>query len=596
MTFSWVARALSGLPFSLTNNLIDVDRNGTLFDPLAPGNYTGAGTIADDNYTVDDYDGKRNGATGPGFFQLDTRFGWRLNVGKRPDARSVGGRLQPDQSGQLRQPERQSGRAEHVPRALGAPRRRRAAHAADRRSLRVLDDRDSTDSGCRSAPAQVNQPNSTVAGGRVRHPLAASTTQSVVSQCESRENANEIHRKPRGSAERQSRIQDSEIRRYGFSDLKRQDTEVQQGKREEEGVPAARSGPLFTFRRRYVSSHRTSARLEQDDLALPPSAPIRFRYKRAFLLGLACVVITTAIQLLSPWVLKNAIDDLNRGVTREKLALYAGLLLAIAIVGGVFRFLMRRILIGASRDIEYDMRNAFFARLQQMPLAYYQARRTGDLMSRATNDLNAVRTMIGPAIMYSSNTIIVFVVAIILMASIDTRLTLIALLPLPLVSISVKYFGSAIHTRFEAIQAQLADMSAVVQEALSGVRVVRAYNQEPHELERFRAANAEYVRRNRVLIRLQGMFYPSMTLFLGFGSLLVLWMGSREAMRGPDLGRRVRRFQRLSRDAELADDRVWLGHQHPAAWHGVVEADARRARRRAGARRSRCHRRRPCAR
>ncbi len=260
--------------------------------------------------------------------------------------------------------------------------------------------------------------------------------------------------------------------------------------------------------------------------------PYVFRYKRAFLLGLACVVITTAIQLLSPWVLKNAIDDLNRGVTREKLALYAGLLLGIAIVGGVFRFLMRRILIGASRDIEYDMRNAFFARLQLMPLAYYQARRTGDLMSRATNDLNAVRTMIGPAIMYSSNTIIVFVVAIILMASIDTRLTLIALLPLPLVSISVKYFGSAIHTRFEAIQAQLADMSAVVQESLSGVRVVRAYNQEPHELERFRAANAEYVRRNRVLIRLQGMFYPSMTLFLGFGSLLVLWMGSREAVRG----------------------------------------------------------------
>jgi ATP-binding cassette subfamily B protein len=153
-------------------------------------------------------------------------------------------------------------------------------------------------------------------------------------------------------------------------------------------------------------------------------------------------------------------------------------------------------------------------------------------MSRATNDLNAVRTMIGPAVMYSANTAIVFVVAIILMASIDARLTLIALLPLPLVSVSVKYFGSAIHTRFEAIQAQLADLSAVVQETLSGVRVVRAYNQEPHELARFRAANDEYVRRNRVLIRLQGLFYPSMTLFLGFGSLLVLWMGSREAIRG----------------------------------------------------------------
>jgi ATP-binding cassette subfamily B multidrug efflux pump len=260
--------------------------------------------------------------------------------------------------------------------------------------------------------------------------------------------------------------------------------------------------------------------------------PFLFRYKQRILSGLACVVITTAIQLLSPWVLKNAIDDLNRGVTRSKLALYAGLLLAIAIVGGTFRFLMRRILIGASRDIEYDVRNAFFARLEQMPLAYYQAGRTGDLMSRATNDLNAVRTMIGPAVMYSTNTILVFIVAILLMASIDGYLTLVALLPLPLVSISVKYFGSAIHARFEAIQSQLSDLSAIVQEALSGVRVVRAYNQEAHEIARFKAANEEYVRRNRVLIRLQGMFYPSMTLFLGFGSLLVLWLGSREAIAG----------------------------------------------------------------
>jgi ATP-binding cassette subfamily B protein len=260
--------------------------------------------------------------------------------------------------------------------------------------------------------------------------------------------------------------------------------------------------------------------------------PYVLRYRRAFALGLACVIVTTAIQLLSPWILKHAIDDLNAGVTRQKLALYAGLLLCVATAGAVFRFLMRRLLIGASRDIEYDVRNDFFTRLEQMPLAYYQARRTGDLMSRATNDLNAVRMMIGPAVMYSSNTVIVFVVAIILMSSIDARLTLMALLPLPLVTISVRYFGRAIHSRFEAIQAQLADISAVVQEALAGVRVVRAYGQESHELTRFREANAEYVRRNRVLIRLQGMFYPSMTLFLGLGSLLVLWLGSREVIRG----------------------------------------------------------------
>ena len=153
-------------------------------------------------------------------------------------------------------------------------------------------------------------------------------------------------------------------------------------------------------------------------------------------------------------------------------------------------------------------------------------------MSRATNDLNAVRMMIGPAVMYSANTILVFVVAIVLMLSLDTRLTLMALLPLPLVSISVRYFGAAIHKRFEAIQEQLANLSAIVQEALAGVRVVRAYNQEAHEIERFSAANLEFVRRNRVLIRLQGLFFPSMTLFLGVGSLLVLWLGSRHVIRG----------------------------------------------------------------
>src|SRR5687767_11600996 len=206
--------------------------------------------------------------------------------------------------------------------------------------------------------------------------------------------------------------------------------------------------------------------------------PFALRYRRQFVLGLVCVFVTSAIQLLPPWVLKFAVDDLTAGVTRGKLARYAGLIMIIALVGAVFRFLMRRIMIGASRDVEYDIRNAFFSRLQLMPLAYYQARRTGDLMSRATNDLNAVRMMVGPAVMYSASTILTFIVAIVLMVSIDARLTLIALVPLPFVSLSVRYFGSEIHRRFEKIQEQLSELSAIVQEALSGVRVVRAYRQE----------------------------------------------------------------------------------------------------------------------
>ena len=256
------------------------------------------------------------------------------------------------------------------------------------------------------------------------------------------------------------------------------------------------------------------------------------RYRRAFSLGLVCVVCTRAVALASPLVLGFAIDDLTRGVTRAKLAGYGALLLGIGLVSGVFLFLQRRILIGASRDIEYDMRNDFFAHLETLPHSYFQTHRTGDLMSRATNDLNAVRMMIGPSIMYSANTMLTLVVALFVMIGIDARLTLFALIPMPFVSISVKVFGSAIHKRFELIQAQLSDVSAVAQESLSGVRVVRAYRQEHAELERFRRSNEEYLQRNRRLIVLQGFFFPSMSFFLGLGALLVLWLGGREVVRG----------------------------------------------------------------
>lgn len=266
--------------------------------------------------------------------------------------------------------------------------------------------------------------------------------------------------------------------------------------------------------------------------ALRRLIPYFSRYRRELLLGLVCILATTAIQLLSPWVLKYAVDDLTLGVTQRKLVFYAVLLFVIAAIGGLFRFLMRRIIIGVSRHIEYDLRNDFFTHLQRFPPSFFGRRRVGDLMSRATNDLNAVRMMVGPSVMYASQTSLVFAVAIVLMASIDPWLTLVALAPLPLVSIAVRLFGTAIHRRFERIQAQLSDISAIAQETFAGVRVVRAYRQEAHELNRFRDANEEYVRRNRGLIALQGAFYPSLTFLLGLGALLVLWQGSREVIRG----------------------------------------------------------------
>ena len=256
------------------------------------------------------------------------------------------------------------------------------------------------------------------------------------------------------------------------------------------------------------------------------------RYRQSFALGFLCAVLTTAISLASPWVLKQAIDDLGGGVTMGKIRLYAVAFLALAAAGGLFRFLMRRIIIGASRQFEYELRNEFFAHLQRLGADYFQRNRTGDLMSRATNDLAAVRMLIGPAVMYSATTGLTFLVATSLMLWIHPRLASLALLPLPFVSGVVRYFGSAIHTRFERIQQQLSDVSVVTQESLSGVRVVRAYGQEAFEISRFQAANEEYVLRNRSLIRLQGMYFPSMGLLMGIGAMLVLWLGGREVIAG----------------------------------------------------------------
>ena len=258
--------------------------------------------------------------------------------------------------------------------------------------------------------------------------------------------------------------------------------------------------------------------------------PYVLRYRLRLTLGLACVFGTASVSLLSPLVLKYAIDDLSAMVTRGKLAQYAALLLGIAVTGGCFRFLSRRVIVGVSREIEYDLRNDFYAHLQRLSVSYFQSVRTGDIMSRATNDLSAVRMMVGPAIMYSVSTLIEFVVAIVMMLSIDMRLTLIALVPLPLVTLSVKFFGAAIHRRFELIQAQLSEISAIVQESLSGVRVIRAYGQERAEINRFAQANQEYLNRNRGLIILQGLFSPSLSLFLGLSALLVLWLGSRSVV------------------------------------------------------------------
>jgi ATP-binding cassette subfamily B protein len=265
---------------------------------------------------------------------------------------------------------------------------------------------------------------------------------------------------------------------------------------------------------------------------LRPLLPYLKRYRWGYIAGTACVLLTNGIWILFPLVLGKAADDLHRGVTRHKLFLYAALLIAIALTKGIFQFLTRWIVIGVSRDIEFDLRNDLFQRLETLSYSYYQRHRTGDIMARATNDLNAVRNLLGPAIMYTANTVVLMAGALAFMISISPRLTLYTFLPLPAASILIQYFGRRIHERFERIQAMFSDISARAQENFSGARLIRAYVQEEAEIRMFEAENQEYIRRSLKLVRLMGMLWPTLEFIMGCAVVLVLWLGGREVLSG----------------------------------------------------------------
>ena len=260
--------------------------------------------------------------------------------------------------------------------------------------------------------------------------------------------------------------------------------------------------------------------------------PYLARHRNRLLVGLGCLLATTAFAVAAPWVLRYAIDDLTLELTRGRLWAYAGTFVSVVLAEGVFRYYMRTLLIGVSRELEYELRRDLFQHLLRLSPGYYDRQRVGDIMSRGSSDLSAVRMVLGPGIMYTANTVATFFGAISLMLAISPRLTLLALVPLATVSLLVRYFGRRIHDRFTAVQEQLSEMTALVQESLSGVRVVRAYVQEPHELKRFRAANDEYVERNERLVRLFGSLYPGIQLLIGSGAVLVLWLGGRMVISG----------------------------------------------------------------
>ncbi len=255
-------------------------------------------------------------------------------------------------------------------------------------------------------------------------------------------------------------------------------------------------------------------------------------YRRALIVGILCIFASVVIGLFVPFLVGRAVDDLSSGVTWGKLTRYALTILAVSAVSGLFLFWQRSILINMSRDVEYDLRRDFYAHLQKLPLSFFQAHRTGDLMARATNDLAAVRQLAGPMIMYTLQTVFVVILALPLMLRVSLRLTLLLFVTMPLVSLTVKFFGQQVHIRFEKIQDFFAQISARAQENFTGVRVVRAYAQEDAEIAVFEQLNREYAERNLNLVRLDAVMRPLMQFLIGLGFVLILWYGGTLAVRG----------------------------------------------------------------
>ncbi|MYE70707.1 MAG: ATP-binding cassette domain-containing protein, partial [Gemmatimonadetes bacterium] len=261
-------------------------------------------------------------------------------------------------------------------------------------------------------------------------------------------------------------------------------------------------------------------------------------YRAPMALGMFLVVLANAFTLVQPYLIKLPIDALtgpagsDPDAIRGIVVTYAILIVAAAIAGGATRYWMREILNGLSRRIEVDLRNDFVRHLLRLGAGFYSANRTGDLMSLATNDTLAVRQAAGPAVMYTANTVISFVIGLAVMIHISPWLTLAALVPLVALPPLVTWFGKVIHVRFERIQEQFAALSTMVQENLSGVRIVRAYGQEDAQAAEFAALNQGYLQRNMHLAYASGAFHPIMGLLTGAGTVVVLWYGGGQVMAG----------------------------------------------------------------
>ena len=268
---------------------------------------------------------------------------------------------------------------------------------------------------------------------------------------------------------------------------------------------------------------------------LRPLFPYIRRYRRDFYWGILVAVLSNAFKIAIPLVIGRSISNLNllglrHGVTVHAAVKLAALLVGLSAASGIFLFLTRWIMIGISREIEFDLRNDLFRHLEKQSASFYQEHRTGDIMARMTNDLNAVRQLLGPAIMYSVNTVLFSVGAVFFLVRISPFLTLVALAPLPLASVLVQMMGRRIHERFERIQAMFSEISSQAQENFSGARLIRAFAQEEAQIDAFETSNQEYIRRGLRLVQLMGMLWPTLEFILGLALVVSLLVGGHEVL------------------------------------------------------------------
>ena len=261
------------------------------------------------------------------------------------------------------------------------------------------------------------------------------------------------------------------------------------------------------------------------------------RYKKKLFLGFIFILLSNAGSVYVPLLLKDSINALQHNATEAQLLKYALFIVGASLFAGIFRFLIRETIIVVSREIEYDLRRDFWAHIQRLPLRFFQNNSTGNIMAHATNDINAVRMFLGPAVMYSVDTITRLLIVLVILLMLNAELTIYALLPLPFLSILIYKVGKKIHEKFTIIQEKFSQLTTMVQESFSGIRVVKSYVREQSEMDRYAMESKDYMKKELALVKIQAFFMPILFLITGLSIIIVIWVGGTKTINGTmDLG------------------------------------------------------------